>query len=79
MVKTASRLIGSEVIDSDTHYEGKVLRLMADETHSLSNELKAHTSVREVSERLLSLKTKTSRYHKSFPQPSDNDHLILSV
>ena len=27
VVKTASRLIGSEVIDGDTHYEQKVLRL----------------------------------------------------
>ena len=51
---------------------------------SLSNELKAQTSVREVSERLLSLslKTKTRRYHKSFPPTAirlDNVHLILSV
>ena len=89
VVKTAtsaSRLIDSEVIDSDTHYEGKVLQLLravlADKTQSLSNELKAQTSVRKVSERLLSLETKTSRYHKSFPPTAirlDNDHLILSV
>ena len=90
MVKTASRPIGSEVTDGDTHYvyEGKVLRLLwavlADESHSPSNELKAQTSVREVSERLLSLKTRTSgsRYHKSFLPTAirlDNDHLIRSV
>ena len=70
VVKTASRLIGSEVTDCDTHYARKVLRrlqaVLADETHPLNDELKAQTSIREVSDRLLSLKTRTSTYHKSF-------------
>ena len=70
MMKTASRLTGSEVTDGDTQYARKVLRrlrgILADETHPLNDEHKAQTSVREVSVRLLSLKTRTSRYHKSF-------------
>ena len=51
-------------------YEQKVFRrlwaVLADETHHLNDELEAQISVREVSERLLSLKTRTSGYHKSF-------------
>ena len=72
VVKTASMLIGSEVTDGDTHYERKVLRwlqaALADDTCPLNDELKAQTSVREVSDMLLSLKTKTSTY---------NDHINM--
>ena len=53
MMKTASRLTDSEVTDGDTQYARKVLRrlraVLADETHPLNDELKAQTSVREVS------------------------------
>ena len=83
--KTASRLTGSEVTDGDTHYERKVLRrsraVLANETNPLNDELKAQTSVREVSDRLLSLKARTSRYHiKSFLPTAIrlyNDHLSV--
>ena len=67
-----------------THYERKVLRrlraVLADETHPLNDELKAQTSVREVSDRLLSLKARTSRYHKSFLPTAIrlyNDHISV--
>ena len=82
VVKNTSRLTGSEVTDGDTHYERKVLgwsrAVLADETHPLNDELKAQTSVTEVPERLLSSKTRTSRYHKSFLPTAirlNNDHL----
>ena len=84
VVKTAYRLIGSEVTDGDTHYERKVLRrlraVLADETYPLNDELKAQTSVREVSDRLPSLKARTSRYHKSFLPTAIslyNDHISV--
>ena len=84
VVKTASMLIGSEVTDGDTHYARKVLRrlwaVLADETQPLNDELKTQTSVREVSDRLFSLKARTSRYHRSFLPTAIrlyNDHISV--
>ena len=70
VTRTASKLIGSTVVDLQAHFERRALQrlraILADPTHPVSEELTAQTSARVRSGRLVILKTRTNRLFRSF-------------
>ena len=68
--RIASKLIGSVVVHLQAHFERKALQrlraILADPTHPSNEEMTAQMSARITSGRLVSLKTKTKRFFRSF-------------
>ena len=70
VTRTASKLIGSTVVDLQAHFERKALQrlraILADPTHPLNGEQTAQTSARVRSGKFVCLKTRTNRLFRSF-------------
>ena len=70
VTRTTSKLIRSVVVDLQAHFERKALQrlraILANPTNPLNEELTAQISARVTSSRLVSVKTRTNRFFRSF-------------